>query len=453
MMGKARNALRGQIPFRLAVQTRGEQSVFRRLKDLRRLEREPVDSVLKHQRQRLAGMLNYALTRVPYYRDSAGRHPLEPQNAAEYLRRLPILEKEVIQEQPERLLADGWVGRFTTKTTGGSTGRPVTVRKNSEAIAQEMAATWLGYGWYGVRVGDPCVRFWGQPPRNLKRRLRYMAADLATHRKTLSAFGYTRGDLGEYVATIDRFRPAYLYGYVSVLEDLARYLLEKDRRLSGEYLKSVVTTSEVLSSPQRAVIAEAFGVPVQNEYGCGELGPIAYECKEGSLHLLPTNQYLEIVDDEGRAVPAGEPGHIVLTDLTNRVMPLIRYRIGDMGRSAGPCSCGRPFPVLGEVFGREYDFVEAPDGRRFHGEFFMYAFEDLRQKHPEIGQFQVVQTTKTELVVRVVRSGSSGTDTLDGIRIELERRLPGFRLSIDWVPRLERRPSGKMRVVENRVHG
>ena len=329
---------------------------------------------------------------------------------------VPILEKEVIQERSEALLADGWVGRFTTKTTGGSTGRPVTVRKNSEAIAQGMAATWLGYGWYGVRVGDPCVRFWGQPPRNLKRRLRYMAADLATHRKTLSAFGYTRENLGEYVDTIDRFRPAYLYGYVSVLEDLARYLVDKGRSLSGAYLKSVVTTSEVLSSPQRAVIAEAFGVPVQNEYGCGELGPIAYECREGSLHLLPTNQYLEIVDDNGCAVPAGESGHIVLTDLTNRAMPLIRYRIGDMGRSAGPCSCGRPFPVLGEVFGREYDFVEAPDGRRFHGEFFMYAFEDLRQRHPEIGQFQVVQTAATELVVRVVRSGSSGTDTLDGIR-------------------------------------
>ncbi len=213
----------------------------------------------------------------------------------------------------------------------------------------------------------------------------------------------------------------------------------------------MVTTSEVLTPPQRATIQEAFGVPVQNEYGCGELGPIAYECREWIPPFLPMNQYLEIVDDHGHAVPPGEPGHIVLTDLTNRVMPLIRYRIGDMGRSGPPCSCGRPFPVLGEVFGREYDFVEAPDGRRFHGEFFMYAFEDLRQRHPEIGQFQVVQTAATELVVRVVRSGSSGTDTLDGIRAELERRLPGFRFSIDWVPQLERRASGKMRVVENRL--
>ncbi len=230
LMGKARNFLRGEILYRLAVQTRGEHSVYTRLAALQRMEGESKESVREQQRRRLAEMLNYVLTGVPYYRGRGSSDRVKPGAATEALRQLPILEKEVIQERPGELLAEGWTGRYTSKTTGGSTGQPVTVRKNREAIAQEMAATWLAYGWFGVQIGDPCIRFWGQPPRNIRRRIRYMAADLATHRKTLSAFGYTRGDLREYVDTIDRFRPSYLYGYVSALEDLARYLLDGRRR-------------------------------------------------------------------------------------------------------------------------------------------------------------------------------------------------------------------------------
>ena len=254
----------------------------------------------------------------------------------------------------------------------------------------------------------------------------------------------------EYVDRIHRARPAYLYGYVSVLEDLARYVIHRAGGLRDDFLRLVVTTSEVLSAPQRQIIREAFGVPVQNEYGCGEMGPIAYECPEGSLHLFPTNQYVEILDNEDRPVAHGQPGHLVITDLTNQVMPLLRYRVGDLGRLGDPCPCGRPFPVLQEVYGREYDFVEAPDGRRFHGEFFMYAFEDLRKTHPEIGQFQVVQTGEARLSVRVVALGAA-VDTLSAVRNELAKRLAGFEVSVEPVERLERQPSGIMRVVENRL--
>ncbi len=424
--------------------------MFRRLEILRLLERSSEDELLAAQRRSLVDVIRHASDHVPYYQNRVSSRSIGIDNAPDALRRMPVLEKEALQRHPELLTAETWSGRATTKTTGGSTGRPVTIRKDPDAVAQEMATTWLGYGWFGIRVGDACVRFWGRPARNLRRKFRYFAADMATRRKTLSAFGYTRRDLAEYVKKIEHSRPAFLYGYVSVLEDLARYLMQRGEGLHGDYLRLVVTTSEVLSAPQRQVIADAFGVPIQNEYGCGEMGPIAYECPEGSLHLFPTNQYVEILNDENRPVAHGQPGHLIVTDLTNRIMPLVRYRIGDLGRFGDRCRCGRPFPVLGDVFGREYDFVEAPDGRRFHGEFFMYAFEDLRKKSPEIGQFQVVQTDASELLVRVVAQEKS-VGTLATIRDELAGRLPGFELQIDFVESLSRQPSGKMRVVENRL--
>ena len=441
----------GKMIYELAVTLRGERSVYARLLHLQYLQTQSTEAVCEEQRTALVGLLEKNLRRIPYYRDFVEvTIGLTKENVTERILQLPVLEKEHLQTGADQLRVEGWRGGHTTKTTGGSTGRPVTLWKNREAIAQEMAATWLGYGWFGVNIGDPCVRFWGQPSNNIRRRLRYLAADTAMRRVTLSAFGYDRSDLHRYVRRINRHRPTYLYGYVSALSDLARYLLESGERVDNRLLKCVVTTAEVLSEPQRRTIQRAFGVPVQNEYGCGEVGPIAYECPEGSLHLLPTNQFVEILDPAGLPVAPGEPGAIVITDLTNEVMPLIRYRVGDTGAFGDACACGRPFPVLASVFGREYDFVEAPNGKRFHGEFFMYIFEDLRRSNPEIVQFQVVQYTQTSLLVRVVISADASLPER-AIKEQFGKRLPVFSITVLEVPHIARRPSGKMRIVENQL--
>jgi phenylacetate-CoA ligase len=214
----------------------------------------------------------------------------------------------------------------------------------------------------------------------------------------------------------------------------------------------VITTAEVLTDAQRMAITEGFGVPVQNEYGCGEVGPIAYQCPEGSLHLLPTNQLVEIVRPDGEPAGMGETGAVLITDLTNHAMPLIRYRVGDNAAFGGPCPCGRPFPTILQVFGREYDFVEAADGRRYHGEFFMYVFEDLRQRAPELAKFRVIQISLNHLLVKIVSPTEPTADSVKKVQEEFSRRLPDFRVDVELVEQLTRMPSGKMRIVENRIN-
>jgi phenylacetate-CoA ligase len=194
-------------------------------------------------------------------------------------------------------------------------------------------------------------------------------------------------------------------------------------------LKLVVTTAEVLSDPQRARLQRVFGCPVQNEYGCGEVGPIAYECPRGALHVMSDHLLVELLANGERPAAPGESGEVVVTDLANRAMPLVRYRLGDFAvAGTAPCLCGRGFPTLQRIWGREYDFVETGDGRRFHGEFFMYLFEELRQHGIGIPQFQVVQEGPADLAIAV-----------------LSLTEPSAR-----VDRLERARSGKMRVIVNR---
>jgi phenylacetate-CoA ligase len=403
----------------------------------------------ERQRQRLAQLLTFAARHVPLYRErwQAVASPV-PETAVQLLRSLPLLTKSDVQAHHERLLADPQPRRVMRKITGGSTGQAVTISKDAEAVAAEMAASWLGYGWFGIRIGDRAVRFWGSP-HVARRRLRYWAADRAMHRRTFSAFAFSEQDLGRYWRRCLAFRPAYLYGYVSMLEAFATFVAGTgfDGRALG--LRAIITTSEVLGEPQRHLLQETFGCPVQNEYGCGELGPIAYSCLAGRLHIMTENLFLEVLTEAGAPAGPGESGEVVVTDLTNRAMPLVRYQLGDFATLGAGCECGRAFPVLERVWGRAYDFVEHPDGRRYHGEFFMYFFEDLRARGIGVDRFQIVQTARTRLEVRVVNAASATDAMVRNIEALLSERLPGMSIAVSAVREISRLPSGKLQLISS----
>jgi phenylacetate-CoA ligase len=451
---RLRSWLHGSVVYPAAVRLRGEGTVFENLEELRRAERLGADALQRRQRTLLADQLNYAFGHCSFYRRRWGdRATFEPSYDLESrIADLPLLSKRDLQEHCDELAAQPSPARVSRKTTGGSTGRPVTVLKDAEALAWERAASWLGYGWYGIRPGDRGVRFWGSPTRHVKRRVRFALADLAMNRTLFSAFAFTERDLERYWARCLRLRPAYFYGYTSMLEALGRHVMERPgpggRSLN---LKAVIATAEVLTEPQRDLMQEAFGAPVKNEYGCGEVGAIAYECERSRLHVLSENVYLEVLRPDGTAAELGEPGEVVVTDLRNRAMPLVRYQLDDFAVSGERCDCGRGLPTILNVFGREYDFVQAADGRRFHGEYWMYLFEDLRESGLPIGQFKVVQTEPDRVEIQLEMSRPLTLDDEQKMRQAIGRDLSSLNVDVRQVGEIERAPSGKMRVVEQRM--
>lgn len=437
------------VIFPTVVHLRGEGSLYRRLKLLEELQWQPQQGLLQRQGERLAELLSYAHRHSAYYRQRwPQRTAFDSATASAALAELPTVTKADLQASFQEMAARPRERRTTTKVTGGSTGQAVTVIKNRSAIAAEMAASWLAYGWFGVRIGDRAARFWGNPA-TLKRRLRFVAADLATHRIRFSAFAFDDADLAQYWDRCLSFQPDYFYGYVSMLTAFAGFVATNNldgRRLR---LKAVITTSEVLGEPQRELLKHTFGAAIQNEYGCGEVGPVAYECEKGSLHVMSENLVLEVLAANGEPAPVGVPGDIVLTDLNNRAMPLIRYRVGDIGVVGEPCACGRGFPVLEKVWGREYDFVQTPDKRRFHGEFFMYFFEDLRSHGAPVDKFQIIQSGERVLEIKLVNKLEMPQQTLQRINRALTERLPGMTITSRQVDKIPPTASGKSVVVQN----
>lgn len=438
----------GRLVYPAIVRLRGEGSVFAALDELREVEHLPREALARRQAARLAELLRYARSASPYWSKripaaatAAGADPLA------VLADIEPLSKRALQEHADELRARPQPPRVARKITGGSTGEAVTVYKDAEAVARERAASWLGYGWFGIVPGDRGARFWGSP-YTLARRLRFAAADFAMHRIRFSAFAFDEADLERYWRRCLRFRPAYFYGYASMLEEFARFVQRRGHDGAALGLKAIITTSEVLSGPQRELLSTTFGTRVQDEYGCGEVGPIAYECPQGGRHIMTENLHVELLRSDGTPAGPGEAGEVVVTDLNNRAMPLIRYALSDFAAWGEPCSCGRGFPVFDRVWGRQYDFVQMPDGRRYHGEFFMYFFEDLRAGGLDVKKFQVVQDEADHLEIRVVVPPELDAAADDRIARDLRERLPA-RITVRRVPRIDRLPSGKTRVIVN----
>ncbi len=441
--------LHRRLVYPAVVRARGEGGVFEKQRELETAQWLEAPALRARQAARLERLLALAAGSSPWHRERWGRRvALAGRDPFEVLRELPLVTKAELQDSIADMLVQPQPRRTLRKVTGGSTGQPVAIVKDSAAVAAEMAASWVAYGWFGVRRGDRGVRFWGQPA-TLKRRLRFAAADFAMHRIRFSAFAFGEEDLERYWRRCLDFRPDFFYGYASMLAAFADFVLQRgyDGRALG--LKAIVSTSEVLTEPHRRAMVSAFGAPVQNEYGCGELGPIAYECPAGGLHLLPESHVVEVLRPDGTPAARGESGEVVVTDLNNVALPMIRYRVGDLAVPGGACSCGRGFPLLERVWGRAYDFVLGPDGRRYHGEFFMYLFEDQRSAGSPIAKFQVVQHAPDRVVFRVVESAAFDQGHEERLLAAGRARLPGVDIRVERVSELPPAPSGKSIVVQN----
>ncbi len=425
--------LRGERVFGLL--RRYEASQWWSEAELRRLQEDALGRILRH-----------ALRHSRHYAALGREAGLDAERAdAGDLTRLPLLTKPDLVEHAAAIDVARWPGTYSWKTTGGSLGVPVRLKKDRSATAAEQAASWRSYGWYGVRPGDRQARFWGTA-LGARARLRFRAIDWVLNRDRFSAFAFSREDLRGYYRRLVESRPAWAYGYVSMLVQFADFCREEKLPLEALGVGAVVTTSEVLAPGDRERICAAFGAPVYNEYGCGEVGAILYECERGTLHLMAENLWVELIPDPTESRP--DAHRLVLTDLHNRATPLLRYDVGDRVVPAAGCACGRGLPAFREVFGRAYDFVEAADGRRFHGEFFLYHLEEARDAGMPILQAQFVQERPDRLRVRIVPG--PGYREEDGAT--LARRLAResgerFEVATETVGGLEREASGKLRLI------
>jgi len=205
--------------------------------------------------------------------------------------------------------------------------------------------------------------------------------------------------------------------------------------------------AEQLWDFQRADIERAFGCPVIDFYGARESAPIATQCLErNGLHVMADLRIVEIVDEEGHPAMPGEVGRVVVTDLTNYAMPLIRYANDDLASwsTEGPCRCGRTLPRLASIHGRSSDVIRTRDGTRMHGYYFMFLFYGAKG----VEQFQVRQTSLETIEVLIKPAPDYREEFAGDVVRRIEQRTGGaFRVTCRLVDEIPLTPAGKRRFV------
>lgn len=399
---------------------------------------------------RLRDFLSRIGANVPYYRDLFATLAFEPKalTSLRDLQRLPLMSKVDIRANTERLKAVN-AGKMERFTTGGSSGEPLIFYRGKERVSHDVAAKWRATRWWHVDIGDPEIVVWGSPIElGSQDRIR-LFRDKVLRTELLSAFEMSDTNLEKFIQRIRVLRPRMLFGYPSSLALLANYASQQNYRVDDLGVKVIFVTSESLYDYQRKSIESVFSAPVANGYGGRDAGFIAHECPHRAMHITADDIVVEIVDEEGEALPIGDKGEIVITHMSTADFPFVRYRTGDVGSlSRETCTCGRGLPLLAEIEGRTTDFVIAADGTVLHGLALIYVLREL----PEVEEFKIIQESLSTITVQIVTASRDTTELERTVRDQFRRRL-GDSLIVNfvYVGEIEREASGKYRYVVSQI--
>jgi len=410
----------------------------------------PRERLVDLQLQRLRRLLTLANQHVPHYRALFARLNFVPEavSSLDELQRLPLLTKGDIRGHSDALKSSAARGlaRFNT---GGSSGQPLIFWIGKERVSHDVAAKWRATRWWGVDIGDPEVVVWGSPVElGVQDRLRRLR-DRLMRTELLPAFEMSAVRLDEFVVRIRALEPRMLFGYPSSLALIARHAREHGIALDRLGIKVVFVTAERLYDAQRELIEQVFGCPVANGYGGRDAGFIAHQCPAGGMHITAEDIIVEIVDGEGRPLPPGEAGEVVVTHLATPDFPFIRYRTGDVAAlDQDLCACGRGLPMLKEIHGRTTDFILAADGTVMHGLALIYVVRDV----VGVENFKIIQDDRLHTRVQLVTGADFAEESVAAIRTGMQRRLGAdVEVAVERVAVIPRENSGKHRYVVSHV--
>lgn len=421
---------------------------------LERTQWWPWQEIQELQWRKLRALIQHAWERVPFYRERFASLGIRPEDigSVKDLALLPILTKEEIQEHREALIATAVrKERLIENHTGGSTGHPLTFYQDKNFEAWRRADVLRNYRWAGYRLGARWAFLWGSDydARQHRGLWSRWVDRIVYNLRWINTFDLSAETLVLAAKQLARWKPEIIVAYVSSAVLLAR--LVREQGLEGIRPRSIQTSAEVLTPEERHLLEETFHCRVFDRYGCREVGNIAHECpSHQGLHVLAENNLVELVDDMGRAVPPGQVGRVIVTNLNNYAMPFIRYEVGDLAIAAqAPCSCGRGLPLWKQIVGRKSDVIISPCGKLLHGEFFTHLFYRL----DGVRQFRVIQETRTDLRIQIVPGqGFDAQMAVDFLKNAILRHGdPAFQVYVELCEHLPPCASGKYRFTVSNV--
>lgn len=429
-------------------------SVMKYLAEYEKTQWYSLEQIKEYQRKELEKLLRHASQHVPYYRKIMQEYGVMRNDdiIIDRFTNLPFLTKSIIRQHFEELKSDDLEQRDWHKnSSGGSTGEPVTFIQDKEYQDKGIAQMLLGDKMVGKELCEPEIKLWGSE-RDLFQGtigLRAKVSNFIRNQRLLNSFKMSQEDMKNYISQINSLRPKLVLAYAQSAYELAHFSLKQS--LPIKPVGAVMTSAGTLYPFMWETISEAFHAPVFNRYGSREVGNIATECDAHlGLHVNMETQFVEIIDEQGNPCPPGQEGEIVITLLTNYAMPLIRYRIGDMGVWANQeCICGRGATLLKTVTGRTVDIFLTKAGEKVDGEYFTHLiyFKNWVQK------FQFIQEEVELIRVKIQVNGEPPTNELKEIEEKIRLVMgQSCKVEFEFVEDILPHSSGKYRYTISKVY-
>lgn len=412
------------------------------LREIQRIPEEDYEGYLQEKQQEI---LDYHINNNPFYRSFFGNR--NPANWEE----VPIMKKSDLQRPLNERLSK----KFSPKNvyvgkTSGSSGEPFIFAKDRLCHALSWAEFNDRYNWYGIDLNKSIqARFYGIPLDRmgyLKERLK----DRFGYRYRFPVFDLSEGKLDQFLKDFEEKRFDYINGYTSSIVLFAKYLQKKKVRLKDicPSLKLCIVTSEMFFEEDKELLEKQLGIPVINEYGASELGLLAFKNKKEEWVVNSETMYVEIVDEQGKVLPNGEEGRIVITSLRNLAHPFIRYDIGDSGILSSKSTFKKP--VLEKLLGRTNDVALLPSGKVVPGLTFYYITKSIIEDDGQVKEFIVKQVTPSKFQINYVSEKELSSEEIAKIKAAMDTYLEnGLEIELRHELSLSRNKRGKLKQFES----
>ena len=395
----------------------------------------------KYQTQKLETVLIDAIQNLNYYKSLA--IDLESTDTLVNLKKFPVMEKTFLRENIDQLLTIS-KDELIKNATSGSTGIQTNVYVTKDEQSQYRAAQTLWWEWAGFKMGEPILQTGLATSRNFEKKLK----DFFFRTNYLFAFGLNGSNVSN-AFNWSKKRIPFLGGYASSL-----YVLSQLAKENGELVKfkSAISWGDKLFDHYKKSIEETFNCKIYETYGAGEGLMIASQKDLDYMYIMSPCVYVEILDDNGNEVPDGEMGHVVVTSLIHKAMPLIRYKLGDLAiklpKNEYPENKDLHLPILKKVIGRETDIVRTPSGKRL----IVHSFTGVFEYFSSIKQFCVIQTNLNGVTIEFIRGNEFELAVLDTIKMELMKFIEEeFKIEFKEVLNIPPTKSGKPQIIISKL--
>ena len=414
---------------------------------------KPLEVIKRVQAKRVQRAVKHAYHTVPYYHETMNRLGLMPANinSAEDLQKLPLLEREQVQRDPEYFVSTATpLNRCLKLRSGGSTGAPLTIYHDTAALFQNAA--------HGERERCIVTGLVGQS-------FGYRETVIVSHLGTAHSVQRYCSNHGlfprefriqrQYISVLDPpekvirllkdFKPTVIKSHGSHLGILAAHLQATGE--SFQWPRVVAYGADSLPDFFRRAAEEKFKTQVFSIYGAVEALKIGFECAHhAGLHVNIDLYPVRVVNSDGGSLPLGDSGDIIVSNLVNRATVLLNYRLGDIASLLPePCPCGRSLPLLSPILGRCDDWIRLPSGQSIHPQSVRVIFTNEEQ----ILLYQVIQETPTCFRVFIVAgNGCNRQATRERIANKfVETFGEGIATEIVFVDSIDRTVTGKFRPI------